>query len=305
MFVIDTHCDSVETLEHGAPCIANTYNMGEKHLQFTAMFNDRPGLSPEECWQLLRKMAANIQQQAALFPDKLALCRDMHTAQEAVNSGKKAMILSMEGACALDGKPERLEEMAEAGVRIISLTWNQNNRYGCANGYNGTPEDIGLTREGRQLVEECGRRGILIDVSHASDNTIRGILQYSSLPVIATHSNFRSLTNHPRNLPDDLAKDIYASGGVIGLNLCTAFIGGADLALLLPHLDWALENLGEDAIGFGFDIDGIDEYPAPLSMEAPIHEQVLEFLRQHGYSGQLLKKLAHSNWQKLLQKVMP
>lgn len=305
MLIIDTHCDSIDTLGRGADCIINSYNMAAQHIQFAALFTDRPGLDEEAAWQLLCQKRAALQAQAARHADRLALCSTAEKALQTVAAGKKALIFSMEGASALAGRQERLEAVAAEGLRCMGLTWNQNNRYGCANTVNGTPEDTGLSAEGRALVAACGGRGILMDISHASDRTAADILSVSTLPVLATHSNFRAVCGHARNLTPELAKGVAASGGVIGLNIYPAFLGGAGVEAILPMLEYGLSLVGEDAIGFGFDIDGIDPYPQGLDMGRSLHEQVVALLLQKGYGQALVQKLAGGNHLRVLRQVCP
>ena len=131
------------------------------------------------------------------------------------------------------------------------------------------------------------------------------ILRTSTLPVLATHSDFREVTFHNRNLTREAALAIRDSGGVIGFNLCLPFLGGTHIEALLPHLEYALETVGEDAICFGGDIDGIDAYPAGLSMEHSLHEQMLDFLRSRGYGEELLYKLACGNMLRVLENICP
>ncbi|MBQ8611304.1 MAG: membrane dipeptidase [Oscillospiraceae bacterium] len=304
MFVIDTHCDSIDRGMHGE-CAYAPYNMSAEHLQFMACYTDRPGLTPEESWQLLCAMRAELKAQTEKYPGLLALCRTVSEAKAAVAAGKKAMFFAMEGAQALDGKAERLDEVCADGLRCVSLTWNQNNLYGCANPFSGTAQDTGLTAAGIELVRECGRRGVLVDVSHASDATTMDILRTSTLPVLATHSDFREVAAHNRNLTREQALAIRDSGGVIGFNLCLPFLGGEHIESLLPHLEYALETVGEDAICFGCDIDGIDTYPAGLSLDSSLHEQMLEFLRGRGYGEELLYKLVCGNVLRVLETVCP
>lgn len=305
MFFADTHCDSIGTLERGAPCVANAYNMAPQHLQFVALFTDRPHQSPDACWQLLCSYRAMLREQGARFGDSLALCRTAGQARAALAAGKKALFFSMEGATALDGRPQRLAEVAAEGLRCLSLTWNQNNLYGCANPYNGTADDTGLSAAGRQLVAACGERGILLDVSHASDRTCEDILAVSALPVLATHSNFRAVCGHPRNLTDAQALAIRDSGGLIGLNIYPTFLGGDTLDDLLRQLDYGLRLVGEDALCFGFDIDGIETYPAGLDMGRSLHVQVAELLAQKGYPQPMIEKLAGKNVLRVLEAVCP
>lgn len=303
MLIVDTHCDSIELVERGAPCMLTPYNMSAQHIQFAALFTDRPGLAPAQAWQLLCRLLELLRRQAAEHAGQLALCRTLPAALQAVAQGRRALMLSLEGASALEGDPARLRMLAAAGLRCLGLTWNQNNRYGCANPVSGTPQDTGLTPEGHALIRACCGLGILPDISHASDATAADILRVSTLPVLATHSNFREVCPHPRNLPRQLALAVRDSGGVIGLNLYPVFLGGSGIEALWPQLEYGLELVGEDAIGFGFDIDGIDPYPTGLDMGRSLHEQVVELLARRGYGKELIEKLAGGNHLRVLRQV--
>ena len=158
--------------------------------------------------------------------------------------------------------------------------------------------DTGLTQEGKEMVLRLSEMGIVLDVSHMSDKSIYDCLETTSYPLLATHSNFRDVCNSPRNLTRDQASMIVERGGVIGLNIYPPFLTERDTASgddILRHVDYALENFGENALGFGFDIDGTDGiYPDFVRIDRSIHEQVVELLLSH-YSENVVKKIAGEN----------
>jgi membrane dipeptidase len=123
--------------------------------------------------------------------------------------------------------------------------------------------------------------------------------------VIATHSNFRTLCPHSRNLTDDMARRIIADGGMIGLNLATGFIHEEQekrtVEYLFRHLDHCLTLGGENNIGFGCDIDGIERYPAPLTLENSIHDQLIDYMQKH-YPERIVEKVAGENYLTFLKK---
>ena len=120
-------------------------------------------------------------------------------------------------------------------------------------------------------------------------------------PVCATHSNLRALCDHPRNLTDAQAREIFRRGGIVGLNLYPPFLGDA-ASRLLAQLDRALALGGEDCIGFGFDIDGIDRYPVPLTDTSSLHDQVIGLLEGARLSPALIDKVAGGNWLRFLRE---
>ncbi|MBP5174206.1 MAG: membrane dipeptidase, partial [Clostridia bacterium] len=125
-------------------------------------------------------------------------------------------------------------------------------------------------------------------------------------PIIASHSNFRSLCGHSRNLTDEMAREIIRRDGMIGLNLCRSFISDDNSRRtaegLFDHLDHCLELGGEDHIGFGCDIDGIEKYPEPLTLDRSIHEQLIDIMADRGYSDELIEKVAFGNYMNFLKK---
>ena len=139
----------------------------------------------------------------------------------------------------------------------MSLCWDSNELATSA----WDREDRGLTDAGFAMVDRLSSSGIIIDVSHLSDRSFYDVIERTSYPVIATHSNFRDICASPRNLTLDMARKIANRGGVIGLNVYPAFLndsGRADKNDIYKHVDYCLEKLGEDVMCFGCDIDGTD-----------------------------------------------
>lgn len=172
---------------------------------------------------------------------------------------------AIENASALfiEGEPletglERLEELLKhIPLFYLSLTWSGENRFG---GGNGT--QIGLKEDGKVLLEFLAGRGIAIDFSHTSDPLAEGILNHIDkkglqLPVMASHSNFRAVHNHERNLPDSIAQEIIARNGIIGMVLYSKFL--RDPQQVAEQIAHAYELGGEKAIAFGSDFFCFDD----------------------------------------------
>lgn len=152
----------------------------------------------------------------------------------------------------LDHALQRLETfLGRISPLYISLTWNGENRFG---GGCGSP--VGLKEDGKELLSYLSGRGIAIDFSHTSDTLAFGILNEIDkggldLPVLASHSNFRSVHGAERNLPDDLAKEIFRRGGLIGLVFYAKFL--KEPAQLIEHIEKGLSLGGEKGLAFGAD----------------------------------------------------
>ena len=167
-------------------------------------------------------------------------------------------ILTIEGPAGFGFDPAMLETLYNAGFRITSLGWNESNVLA---GSHQTGE--GLTALGKEYVHEAQRLGMLIDVSHLSDQGFWDLMEITQAPIVATHSNSRAVCNHSRNLTDDMFQAICRTGGVAGFNQCAPFVGeDPDLDTVCDHLLHFLElDPSGKHIALGGDLDGCDELP--------------------------------------------
>ena len=170
-------------------------------------------------------------------------------------SGCHAMMLSVEGGAVLGGEIRRVQALADAGVRTLTLTWNGANELGSGAGAAG-----GLTPFGREVLREMVRYSIVPDVSHLNDETFWDVMGATDAPVAASHSNSRKLCPVPRNLTDDQFCAIAERVGLVGLNYYPAFLcempEQATMDDLLRHAEHFLLLGGEDVLALGSDFDG-------------------------------------------------
>lgn len=188
--------------------------------------------------------------------------RQAYTPEDIENNlkdGKMSAILSIEGPAGIDFDPALLEDLYKIGFRISTLGWNEKNPL-CGSNVTGG----GLTDQGREYVKEAQRLGMLIDVSHISDEAFYDIINITEKPVIATHSNSRAVCGHSRNLTDDMFLQISKTGGVCGINLYADFIGdNASLDSVCDHILHFMElDTSGKHIALGGDLDGCDTLPA-------------------------------------------
>ncbi len=203
---------------------------------------------------------------------------------------------------------ERLESWHEKAGRIayISLTWNNENRFG-----GGNTTQVGLKKDGLQLLEWMSRKKIPIDLSHTSDRLAEEILKTNlDIVPIASHSNFRKIADHPRNLPDHVAKEIGARGGVIGLNFVRAFLGKhgpEDFIRQVEHAD-KLGLLDHYCFGADFfadhDVSPELHYLIPFFNpgfdNASCYPKVIALLEKH-LPRAIVEKIAYKNLTEFLQ----
>lgn len=169
--------------------------------------------------------------------------------------GKMSAILTIEGPAGFGFDPELLESMFLAGFRISTLGWNESNPLTGSNQTGG-----GLTELGKAYVRQAQSLGILVDVSHISDEGFWDIMKITQAPVVASHSNSRALCNHSRNLTDDMFRAIRDSGGVAGINQFADFLGQKPtLDTVCDHIFHFMELDPEGKhIALGGDLDGCE-----------------------------------------------
>ena len=175
-----------------------------------------------------------------------------------LDAGLISAIFTLEGPAGIGFEPAKLEKLHNLGFRVSTLGWNEKN---CLTGSHVTGG--GLTKRGREYVKECQRLGILVDVSHISDEGFWQIMDMTEGPVIASHSNSRTVFDVSRNLTDDMFKAICATGGVAGYNMCAEFTGeNPTLDTVCDHILHFLElDPAGKHIALGGDLDGISHMP--------------------------------------------
>ena len=211
--------------------------------------------SPEEIFQQeLAAVLSQVQANAACIGQAFSAT----DVSKNLEQGKMSAILTIEGPAGFGFDPARLEELWKLGFRITTLGWNEDNVLTGSHMTGG-----GLTDLGRTYLREAQRLGMLIDVSHISDRGFYDIMDITEAPVIATHSNSRSVRNHSRNLTDAMFMEIINTGGVAGLNLYTDFLGEqADLDTCCDHLFHFLELDHKGThVALGGDLDGCESLP--------------------------------------------
>lgn len=229
--------------------------------------------------------------------------------QECLDNGTFAIELHFEGADPLDPEGKALEVFYAAGLRSVGITHFRQNIYaaGVPNVFGSTPDiGPGLTDAGKELVRQCNRLRVLVDLSHANEKTFWDVEAISDAPLVATHSNVWSLTNHPRNLTDTQLDAIKERHGIVGLNYHVGFLGtsGDDwnddlpLSRMAEHVAYLADRMGIDCVGLGSDFDGA-MMPRDLKDAAGL-PKLMQALRDQGFDDAALAKIAHQNWVRVL-----
>lgn len=315
MFICDCHCDTLtELYNKNASLYENEQHFDIKRqialgggLQFcaiyvpTEVFRYQGGLRYTLC--LLDKYNQEIKKLHENGIDVL----QVRTAEDAGNvlKHKAATLLAIEEGGAIDGSLEALRCLYELGVRAMTLTWS--NRNDIADGINEEATGSGLTLFGKQVVAEMNRLGMLVDVSHISTAGFWSVIETSTKPIIATHSNAKSLCSHPRNLNDEQIKALAQNGGLAGITFAGQFLeedwSNACIESVYKHIDYMLNLIGnDDHIGFGSDFDGISHPPYNIQ-GVQDYKPLIEYLSKY-YNDETINKITHQNVINLLQKVL-
>ena len=218
--------------------------------------------------------------------------------EENLKNGLMSAILTIEGPAGFSFDPARLEELYSVGFRITSLGWNESNPLAGSHITGG-----GLTDQGREFVKEAQRLGMVIDVSHISDEAFWNIMDITNAPIIATHSNSRTVCDHSRNLTDDMFKAICQTGGVAGFNQCAPFVGEQpDLDTACDHFLHFMElDPSGTHIALGGDLDGCDTLPAGFE-GVQDYPKLAEKLRERGLDEANINQIYWKNALEVLRK---
>ncbi len=210
--------------------------------------------------------------------------------------GHIAALMGVEGGHAIENSLEKLDSLYRLGVRYMTLTWNNGNDW--AGSSTDPKRHGGLTSFGRQVVERMNQLGMLVDVSHVSDQTFRDVLATSTRPVIASHSSCRALAHHPRNLSDEQLRAIARNGGVVGGRHAES-LDVPTIDRLVDHIDHAVQVMGIDHVGLGSDFDGISVLPRPMK-DATSLPELIRALEGRGYSDSDVRKILGENFLRVL-----
>jgi membrane dipeptidase len=299
--------DLGERSEHGQIDIPRIMEGGVNCLIF-AMY-----VSPQYTSRLLRliQMLDVFHQQIKRNQDKIALATTHGEVIETVKEGKIAALISIEGGEALEGSPESLRTAYRLGVRSLTLTHFPRNKLG-----DGSGADSGshLTDFGREVVTEMNQLGMIIDISHLNQTGFWDVIELSTDPLLATHSNCKALCSHHRNLTDEQIKTLAEKGGVLNLSFCGGFIkegvGLGDPEALTKvkvedwfnHLDHAVDLVGTSHVGIGSDLDGGCGFPGLDDITK--FPTITQGMVLRGYSDSDIEKILGGNNLRVFKRVL-
>ncbi|AKT52207.1 dipeptidase [Arsenicicoccus sp. oral taxon 190] len=245
-----------------------------------------------------------VHRMISTYADRLALAVDVRGVEQAWRDGRLASLVGVEGGHSIGSSLAVLRLLHALGARYLTLTHNDNTPW--ADSATDEPEHGGLTAYGLEVVHELDRLGMVVDLSHVSADTMRAALGATRHPVIFSHSGARAVTDHVRNVPDDVLRTMAAGGGVCCVPFVARFVAAdersAGVADVVAHLEHVRELVGVEHVGLGADFDGTTHLAGGLG-DVSTYPVLLDALRRRGWSRRDLEALGHRNVLRVLDAV--
>ncbi len=324
MKIIDLHCDTICRLEEndsGETLAANNFHVdldklsrGGYLLQTFALFVDR-GKYPDT-YRQFRRLLDCFRREMEANSHRIAPVASYSQLLENERQGKLSALLSLEegDVCAPD--IDRIGEIYNMGVRMMTLTWNYENPLARPNHLPGyekgcrkmAPEkERGLTEKGILFVEELERLSMMLDLSHLGDKGIEDVLAHTKGPVLASHSNARALCGHVRNLTDQMIRRIAERGGVIGVNFYPRFLKDrgrkSTVERIIAHIRHFYQTGGLGCIALGTDFDGMNGNLEIL--DASFMQLLDDGLKRAGFTRYQRERICFGNARDFLKEWLP
>ncbi len=331
--VVDTHCDTTQRLMDDGFDFAERHQAGHVDISrlqaggidavFLAVFAPAP-LEPGMGYTTAQAQIERIHDTIRRHNAHLSSARTAAEVRKAGDDGRIAIIVAIEGGHLIEDSLDILREYHSLGAAYLTLTHAVHTSWADSSGVHEplAPLHDGLTSFGRSVVRELNRLGMMVDVSHVSDDTFRDVVKTSAAPIVATHSSCRAVSPHRRNLTDEMMRAIAESGGVVQINFSVPFVdpkcppidpdvvrqwhasGGLSrnpvsghvtpLSVLADHFDHAMQLIGPDHVGIGSDFDGVPALPAGMEDCSKLANLTAELLRR-GYGEVDLGKMLGEN----------
>ena len=253
----------------------------------------------KESWKQMQDMILNMNKQIKLNENEV---RQIKSKEDLIEDDKLLTLISVEGMCGITEDFEnRIQWMYDNGVRVAIMAWNESNAL--CEGWTHDP-CRGLTDAGKSVVKKMNDLNMIIDVSHLNEKSFWDVIEYSKKPIIASHSNYRNICAHGRNLTEQQIKAIAAKGGLIGLNAAKS-MAHADNELktvetLAKHARAMADLVGVEHIGCGFDfmdyLEGWNDSRMVKGMESAEFAQSLpKALKGEGFSDEEVEMICFKN----------
>lgn len=324
MNYIDLHCDTLMMTwkeEEGQNIVKNQdyavdferlFNAGA-YAQFFAIFMLYPEIFAEinrpivKDWEYITSLVQQLQN-GLQQTEKVKLATSYQDLEDNINHNIVSAFLTLEDGRPLDSDLQKLSQLYDLGIRLITFTWNFENSLGYPNSKNPSVMNKGLKPFGFEVMEEMNRLGMIIDVSHLSDGGFFDLIKHSKDPIMASHSNARSLSNHPRNLTDEMIYLLADNGGIMGLNFYSSFLSvdqnsnHSKIDDMVRHLNYIKKIVGIDVLALGTDFEGIT---CQLEIDSTDKLDLLfKRLDHEGWTSKEIEAFAYGNALRFIKEVL-
>lgn len=262
---------------------------------------------PTKCWRSLKEralyQAEKFQRLAAQSNGKFVVIKSANDLSTYIERRKQesdlvAGFLGIEGAHALDGDLDNLDDLFDAGFRMIAPTHFFDNEIG------GSAHGVkkgGLTEMGKELIRRMEAKKIIVDLAHASPNTIKDVVAMSTRPVLISHTGVRGTCDNNRNVSDEILRLVAGTGGAVGIGFWETATCGGDAKAIARSIRYATNLIGVEHIGLGSDFDGAVAQP----FDATGLIQITDALLADGFSEEEIEKIMGGNVLRLLLENLP
>ena len=249
--------------------------------------------------------------------EEAVIVKNYKEIEDAKRAGKFYILMGMEGLSGIGADLDKIDELYDFGIRHAMLTWNEQNEL--ATGAKADP-DRGLTELGRRAVRKLHDKHMIVDVSHTNERTFWDMARVGGGPLMASHSNARTLMDAARNLTDSQLMEIRDTKGIVGLNAYNEFVAAKEedqtVESLIRHADYIAEKIGVEHLAFGFDFcemlhgaetgsSGAQDYTYTKGLEDCSHVPfMIEKMKEAGFSDREVEMTSTGNWHDLIRRVV-
>lgn len=316
MYIVDMHCDTLLSLDENTHLRNNDLDIdlikmkqSNYLLQNFAIFTNYDKVKDRVPYVL-----KNINKFYKEIEANKDLIKQVFSYKDIEENKLMSAMLTLEEGDVINDDLDILELYYRLGVRMIALTWNFKNSIGSPN-FTPNPDRYqmlrtlnttdGLTPFGKEYIKKCNELGIIIDVSHLGDKGFEDVLELSTKPIVASHSNARAICDVARNLSDEMILKLHQNNGVMGMNFCEDFISNdsnGSVENIIKHIDHIKELGCIDNIGLGSDFDGIKKRNE-MSDCSQMY-MLIDALKEHGYSNEEIEKICYKNVLRVYKEVL-
>ena len=314
ILTLDSHCDTpmffdqqIDFASRDPKILVDLHKMTEGHLDATIMvaYLKQLELTDEALLAATAKADRILNEIEAMVAKSCSYVNIAYTPADLYrlkSEGKKAIMLGIENGYAIGNDISNIERFRNRGVVYMTLCHNGNNQLCGSARFND--EGLGVNAFGEQVIKEMNRVGMMVDISHAGEQTFYDALNISSKPIVASHSSARALCNHPRNLKDDQLKALADKGGVAQVTLYSGFLkeqGMATIQDAIEHLNHMVNIMGIEHVGIGTDFDGDGGITGCASASELIN--FTRCLLKERYSEEDIRRIWGGNFLRVMEEV--